>query len=77
MSTRIKLAVAGAAIAGAMALPMTAAAGGYGKSINDGCGATYGQLVSQARQIGHISGGVSGAKGFVESGLAAAHGCDV
>ena len=51
------------------------AAGGNGKSINDGCGATYGQLVSTARQIGHISGGVSGAQSFIESGLAAAHGC--
>jgi hypothetical protein len=67
---------AGALVAGAaMATPSAALADGYGVQINDGCGATYGQLVSEARQIGHISGGVHGAAYWIDSGLAAAHGC--
>jgi hypothetical protein len=53
-----------------------AAGNGYGKEIKDGCGASYGQLVSTARALGHIEGSVGGAKNFVESGLAAAHGCE-
>ena len=73
MKTRLKIAVAGAAMAGALALPATVSAGGYGKTINDGCDASYGQLVSTARQIGHVEGRVGGARNFVESGLAAAH----
>jgi hypothetical protein len=51
-----------------------ASADGVGKTINSSClGATYGQLVSSARQAGHISGGVSGARSFVDDGLLAAH----
>ncbi len=65
-----------AATAALMVLPGTAMAG-PGKAIKDGCGASYGQLVSTARSIGHISGGVGGAANFIDSGLAAAHGCDV
>lgn len=63
------------ATAAALAAPAAASATGYGKDIKDGCGATYGQLVSTARAIGHVEGGVSGAMNFVDSGLAAAHGC--
>jgi hypothetical protein len=63
------------AAAAALAVPTSASAAGYGKDIKDGCGASYGQLVSTARAIGHIEGSVGGAKNFVESGLAAAHGC--
>jgi hypothetical protein len=73
---RKRLIVLAATIAMALAVPGTAMAG-YGKAINDGCGASYGQLVSQARAIGHVTGSVGGAKNFVDSGLAAAHGCDV
>jgi hypothetical protein len=58
-----------------VAVPTAANASGYGKQINDGCGASYGQLVSGARAIGHVTGSVSGAMNFVDSGLAAAHGC--
>lgn len=70
------------AVAGATALILgssmgAASAAGYGKQINDGCGASYGQLVSAARASGHVTGSVGGAKNFVESGLAAAHGCAV
>ena len=71
------------AVAGATALILgssvgaASAAGGYGKQINDGCGMSYGQLVSAARASDHITGSVGGAKNFVESGIAAAHGCDV
>jgi hypothetical protein len=65
------VATAGLAL-GVAALP--ASADGYGRTINSSClGATYGQLVSGARQAGHISGGVSGAQGFVDGGLLAAH----
>ncbi len=52
-----------------------AAGNGYGKTIKDGCGASYGQLVSMARASGHVEGSVGGAMNFVESGLADAHGC--
>ena len=45
----------------------------FGAGIKYHCGASYGQLVSQARAIGHIDGPVRGAKGFVTSGLFAAH----
>ncbi len=72
-----KILITAAAIA-ALAIPTAASAGnGYGATTNAGCGATYGQLVSAARQAGHISGGVNGAKAWIESGLAAAHGCKV
>ena len=65
------LAAAGIAV-GLTALP--ASASEYGKTINSSCiGLNYGELVSTARQAGHISGGVSGAKSFVDSGLLAAH----
>ena len=47
---------------------------GYGKQIKDGLGASYGQLVSTARAVGHIEGSVGGAKNFVEGGLYAGHG---
>jgi hypothetical protein len=76
---RKRLIVLAATIAMALAVPGTAMAG-YGKVINDGCGASYGQLVSAARQShpgGAITGSVGGAKNWIESGLAAAHGCDV
>jgi len=63
------------AAAAALAVPTAASASGYGKDIKDGCGASYGQLVSTARASGHIEGSVGGAMNFVESGLAAAHGC--
>lgn len=63
------------AVSAVFVAPTAASADGWGQQINDGCGATYGQLVSTARAIGHVEGGVSGAKSFVESGLAAAHGC--
>ena len=68
------VAVAGIAL-GAAAVPAAAAGNGYGKDIKDGCGATYGQLVSSARQAGHITGGVNGAQNWVTSGLGTAHGC--
>ncbi len=58
-----------------MALSGTAMANGYGKAIKDGCGASYGQLVATAREVGHVTGSVGGAANFVNSGLAAAHGC--
>lgn len=78
MRIRTKMTVAAVAIATAvtLALPAAASASGYGKDIKDGCGASYGQLVSTARASGHVAGPVSGAMNFVESGLAAAHGCD-
>jgi hypothetical protein len=41
------------------------------------CDASYGQLVSAAKQSGHVEGPVSGAKNFVESGLLAAHCIDI
>ncbi|MGN6219809.1 MAG: hypothetical protein ACTHNQ_09905 [Microbacterium sp.] len=77
MRKKILTAVCATALAAGavLAVPTAASASGYGKDINDGCGASYGQLVSTARAIGHIEGSVSGAKNFVESGLAAAHGC--
>lgn len=45
----------------------------YGKQIKDQCGVSYGQLVKAAKQSGHVSGPVRGAKYFVVSGLLAAH----
>ena len=63
------------AVSAVFVAPTAATADGWGQQINDGCGASYGQLVSTARAIGHIEGGVGGARNFVESGLAAAHGC--
>jgi len=77
MRKKIAAALAGGAlvVGAALAAPAAASAAGYGKQINDGCGASYGQLVSTARDLGHISGSVGGAKNFVESGLAAAHMC--
>jgi hypothetical protein len=74
---RMKVAVIAITIAtiGALAMPAAASASGYGKDIKDGCGYSYGQLNSMARASGHVDGSVSGAKNFVESGLAAAHGC--
>ena len=74
---RKRIIVFAATAAMTLALPGAAMAGGYGKAIKDGCGASYGQLVSTARAIGHVTGSVGGAANFVESGLAAAHGCDV
>lgn len=71
-----KLIIVAATTVLAVALPATAMAG-YGKDINDGCGASYGRLVSTARASGHVTGSVSGAQTFVNSGVAAAHGCDV
>jgi hypothetical protein len=72
-----KLLVTGTAVL-ALAIPAVATAGnGYGATTNTGCGATYGQLVSAGRQAGHVVGGVNGARNWVESGLAAAHGCAV
>jgi hypothetical protein len=75
-SMRKRLIVLAATIVMTMALPGTAMAG-YGKTIKDGCGASYGQLVSTARASGHVTGSVGGAANFVTSGLAAAHGCNV
>ena len=77
MRKKIIMTVCAAALATAAALsaPAMASAEGYGKEIKDGCGASYGQLVSAARASGHVEGSVSGAMNFVESGLAAAHGC--
>lgn len=77
MRKKIVAALAGGALAvgAALAAPAAASAAGYGKQINDGCGYSYGQLVSMARDAGHVTGSVGGAKNFVESGLAAAHGC--
>lgn len=64
------------ATVGALAVPAAASADtGFGKQIVDGCGASYGQLVSTARAIGHIDGSVGGARNWIESGLSAAHGC--
>lgn len=63
------------AAAAAFAMPSAASAEGWGKQINDGCGASYGQLVSTARAAGHVDGAVGGARTWVESGLGAAHGC--
>ena len=37
------------------------------------CEASYGQLVSAAKQSGHVDCPVSGAANFVNSGLLAAH----
>ncbi len=77
MRNRIMMTVTAVAIAtlAALAAPAAASASGYGEEIKSGCGASYGQLVSQARASGHVDGSVGGAKYFVESGLAAAHGC--
>jgi len=71
------MAVSAAALAlgAAIATPSAASAEGWGEQTIDGCGATYGQLVSAARAAGHIDGGVNGARYWIESGLAAAHGC--
>jgi uncharacterized protein YqgC (DUF456 family) len=63
------LAMAASALAG----PPAHGESKFGKGITSHCGATYGQLVSAAIQSGHIEGPVSGARGFVESGLFAAH----
>ena len=73
MTTKLlTLAVSVGVAIGLSAVPASAA--GFGETINSSClGASYGQLVSAARQAGHISGGVSGARGFVDSGLLAAH----
>ena len=77
MRKRIMMTVTAVAIATATALavPAAASADGFGKMINDGCGASYGQLVSTARASGHITGSVGGARNWIESGLSAAHGC--
>ena len=77
MRKKIVSGVCVAALAAGLALaaPTAASAQGYGKWINDGCGASYGQLVSTARALGHVEGAVGGASNFVDSGLAAAHGC--
>ena len=77
MRGRMKMAVIAITVAtmATLAMPAAASASGYGKDIKDGCGASYGQLVSTARASGHVDGSVSGAMNFVESGLAAAHGC--
>jgi len=77
MRKKILMTVCAAALATAAALsaPAAASASGFGKDIKDGCGASYGQLVSTARASGHVEGSVGGASNFVESGLAAAHGC--
>jgi hypothetical protein len=72
MMTATAVAIATAA---ALAVPAAASAEGFGQMINDGCGASYGQLVSTARQAGHIDGSVGGARVWIESGLAEAHGC--
>ena len=45
----------------------------YGKQIKDQCGVSYGQLVKAAKQSGHVSGPVRGAKYFVVSGLIDEH----
>jgi hypothetical protein len=45
----------------------------YGKQIKDQCGVSYGQLVKAAKQSGHVTGPVRGAKYFVVSGLLDAH----
>ena len=77
MRKRIKMTVTAVTIAAmaALAAPTAAmASDGFGKQIND-CGSSYGQLVSGARQAGHIDGSVGGARVWIESGLAAAHGC--
>jgi hypothetical protein len=67
------VAAAGLAI-GLTAVPASAAGTGPGSTIGSSCLDTnYGQLVSGARQAGHISGGVSGARTFVDGGLLAAH----
>ena len=66
-----------AATAFAIAAIGAPVAAGYGKDIKDGCGASYGQLVAAARASGHVTGPVGGAANFINSGLAAAHGCDV
>ncbi len=78
MRKRITMAVTAVTIAAmaAFAAPTAAsAADGFGKQIKDGCGASYGQLISTARAAGHIDGSVGGARNWIESGLSAAHGC--
>ncbi|GAA1466919.1 hypothetical protein [Microbacterium thalassium] len=77
MRRKIAAALAGGAlvVGAALAAPAAASAAGYGKQINDGCGASYGQLVSAARDAGHVTGSVGGAKNFVVNGIAAAHRC--
>jgi hypothetical protein len=79
MRKRIMMTVTAVAIAATAVLAVPAAASastaGFGKQINDGCGASYGQLVSTARASGHITGSVGGARNWIESGLSAAHGC--
>ena len=74
---RKRITLIAATVALTVGLPAAASAQGYGKTINDGCGASYGQLVSTARAVGHVEGSVGGAANFVNSGLATAHGCDV
>ena len=78
MRKRITMTVTAVTIAAmaALAAPTAAmASDGFGKQINDGCNTSYGQLISTARQAGHIDGSVGGARVWIESGLAAAHGC--
>jgi len=51
----------------------------FGKGVNAHCSLTYGEkvtygsLVSAAKQSGHVSGAVSGAKKFAQSDLFLAH----
>jgi hypothetical protein len=77
MRKRIMMTVIAVSIATAasLAVPAAASADGFGKQVNDGCGTSYGQLISTARMAGHIDGAVGGARNWIESGLAAAHGC--
>ena len=59
----------------AAALAVPAQGKQLGKGINYHCGTSYGQLVKEAKALGHVTGPVSGVKSFVEGedGLFAAH----
>ena len=77
MRKRITMAVATVAVAAfaSLAVPASASAAGFGEQIKEGCGASYGQLISAARAIGHIDGAVGGARNWVEAGFGTVHGC--
>jgi hypothetical protein len=78
MRKTLGIAAATALAIGALAAPAAAAQPGHGEmafgaGIKYHCGVSYGQLVSAARQSDHISGGVSGAKGFATGPYFLAH----
>lgn len=78
MKKTLGIVAASALAVAAFAAPVAAGQPAHGESafgagIKYHCGAPYGQLVSAARQSGHIDGPVSGAKGFATGPLFAPH----